>query len=268
MNDHPYAPEQFILHIPHSSVYIPEECRKLFCLNEKQLREELLMMTDSYTNELFGAQMIPKENQIIFPYSRLVCDVERFRDDKLEMMAARGMGVCYTATSQLTVLKRAPESHRKEMLRLYDQHHLALTAAADRALQQFGCGLLIDCHSFASKALPYEMLPNTADKNRPDICIGTDMDFHTPAWLRDELVNAFTIRGYSVAIDYPFSGTLVPMKHYHQDNRLLSAMIEVNRGIYMDERTGERKESFHQLQKHISEIMAGLLEDTQKGIDR
>ena len=33
----------------------------------------------------------------------------------------------------------------------------------------------------------------------------------------------------------PFSGTIVPMKHYHKDQRVQSLMIEINRWLYLAE---------------------------------
>ena len=226
MNEKPrrFEPRQLILHIPHSSTVIPVKYRKLFYLDEKQLQEERLRMTDLYTDELFDLPGIPEENRLIFPFSRLICDVERFRDERLEIMAERGMGICYQATSGLQPLKRVTAKHREEMLKLYDDHHAALTAAADRVIHACGAGLLIDCHSFSSRQLPYEAVgaEGSAGRQRPDICIGTDPDFHTPRWLQDVLARGFAGRGYSVAVNEPFSGSLVPMKHYHQDRRLFS----------------------------------------------
>jgi hypothetical protein len=41
-----------------------------------------------------------------------------------------------------------------------------------------------------------------------------------------------------VAVDTPFSGALVPARHYRRDPRVQSVMVEVNRRLYLDEATG------------------------------
>ena len=221
-----FDPNQIILHIPHNSTYIPEEYRRIFYLDDEPLTGELLRMTDSYTNELFQIPDIPMGNRIIFPYSRLLCDVERFRDDRMEPMAAMGMGVCYRVTSALKPLKSVTDFHTDEMLAWYDRHHDALTDITTRIREESGTALLLDCHSFASNQLPYEAASNgQSSLLRPDICIGTDPGYHTPSWLSDYMENAFKRMGYSVAINKPFAGTMVPMKYYHRERRILSIML-------------------------------------------
>lgn len=59
---------------------------------------------------------------------------------------------------------------------------------------------------FPSVALPTE---SGSSQERPDICIGTD-PFHTPPYLVAQLREVFVDEGFSVAIDSPFEGTLVP----------------------------------------------------------
>ena len=75
-----------MIHVPHSSTLVPKEDMKNFIGDE--LEGELLRMTDHYCDDLFKC----KHDMLEFPYSRLVCDVERFKDDKDEPMAAIGMG--------------------------------------------------------------------------------------------------------------------------------------------------------------------------------
>jgi len=41
--------------------------------------------------------------------------------------------------------------------------------------------------------------------------------------------------GYATARNQPFGGTIVPMKHYHEDQRVQSLMIEINRWFYLGE---------------------------------
>jgi hypothetical protein len=72
-----------VLHIPHSSQRVPTEDRQDILLDDAALSDELLRMTDAYTDELFP--ITPAEaGRVIFPLSRLVCDVERFPSDEHE----------------------------------------------------------------------------------------------------------------------------------------------------------------------------------------
>jgi N-formylglutamate amidohydrolase len=67
--------------------------------------------------------------------------------------------------------------------------------------------------------------------------LGSD-EFHTPLSVRDAILTAAEEGGYSVAVDAPFAGALVPLSSYQTDRRILSVMIEVNRRLYVDEHSG------------------------------
>ena len=190
--------------------------------------------------------------RLVFPVSRLVCDVERFPSDADEPMAARGMGALYVRTSSGEVLRGPQDGAVRDRLleRWYRPHHSALEAMVHEVAESGIC-LLVDCHSFPSVALPYE-LDQTSE--RADVCIGTD-DFHTPLLLREALVEAATKEGYSVAVDAPFAGALVPLSAYRRDRRVLSVMIEVNRRLYMDERTGAKTEGFAEVRAAVGRLI-------------
>jgi len=166
-----------LLHIPHSSFTIPKPVREKLCISDAKLELDLLRMTDCYTDILFDLSTITSSS-IIYPVSRLVVDPERFEDDEKEPMAAVGMGVIYTATSQKTLLRTKPDACERTKLldAYYRPHHRRFTEAVAGLLNEAGQVQIIDCHSFPSSPLPYE--PNQ-DADRPDICIGTD-PFHTP----------------------------------------------------------------------------------------
>ena len=203
-------PVDFILHIPHDSIVIPDEYRDSFVLSNDELHQEIIAMTDMHTAELYD---IPQTQKIVFPVSRLLVDAERFPDDADEPMAARGMGMLYTVASKLQTLRHPiTDSMREELkAKYYDVHHKALTDTVDQSLSHGHKAMVIDCHSFPSRPLPYEMVDHK--ELRAEICIGTDA-FHTPAAVRDALINFFQNKGYSVSVDDPFAGALTPLKHY------------------------------------------------------
>lgn len=214
-----------LLHIPHSSTLIPEDHKTDFIAD---LSNELRFMTDWYTDDLFDYPAA----KLVFPISRLVCDVERFRDNRREEMYRCGMGVCYTHGFAGTRIRSL--SHEKEeqiLQRWYDPHHNSLRDMTAEKLDHYGMCLIIDCHSFPGSPLPYE--PDKRD-NRPDICIGAD-PFHTPKSIVEILKRTFSQKKYSVAINTPYAGTITPLDYYHKDYNVISVMIEINRSLYLDQ---------------------------------
>ncbi len=62
-----------ILHIPHASILIPENLRNQILLTDKELAQELMLMTDWFVDEIFE---FPGASVVRFPVSRLLVDVE------------------------------------------------------------------------------------------------------------------------------------------------------------------------------------------------
>lgn len=246
------VPRVVVLHIPHSSRRVPVEERQAILLDDTELNGELLRMTDAYTDELFPITSV-EAGRVIFPVSRLVCDVERFPSDESEPMAARGMGVIYTRTSVGGVLRGLPDpaDRQKSLDRWYWPHHSKLERLVNDVAERSGFCLIVDCHSFPSVALPYEL---DQALSRADICIGTD-SFHTPSPVGDAIVAAAEADGYSVAIDAPFSGALVPLSSYRKDHRILSVMIEVNRRLYMEEDFGKKKHGLGRVRATLGRLV-------------
>ncbi|HNV71991.1 MAG TPA: N-formylglutamate amidohydrolase [Candidatus Ozemobacteraceae bacterium] len=251
-----YRQPPVVLHLPHSAVEIPPDVREKILLTDNELNKEILCMTDLYTDEIFA---LPEQQavSIRYPVSRLVLDPERFLDDAHEEMAARGMGLVYTRTSRGENLRYPPgASEREELIRrFYHPHHDALRHAVERALSDHLNCLLIDCHSFPSRPLPYE-----ADQrpDRPQICIGTD-PFHTPYDLEQSAKKQFQACGWEVAINRPFAGALVPTPFFRQDYSVRAIMVEVNRGLYMNEATGAKLATFSHVAATIQQTIHLLI---------
>lgn len=76
---------QILLHLPHSSTVFPEAYWKnRFLLPKKEVERFNEIITDRLTGELFPSFEYPA---VIFPYSRVFCDVEKYADDEKEPMS-------------------------------------------------------------------------------------------------------------------------------------------------------------------------------------
>lgn len=249
-------PPSAVLHVPHSSIVIPANVRRHFLLSSQELRDELLIMTDWFTDELYAVD--PSQAVMIrYPISRLVLDPERFLDDSEEPMAAKGMGVIYTRTADGRLLRDAPSDPERSVLirTYYTPHHEKLSAAVDDVIEDYGHCLLIDCHSFPSRPLPCD-LDQTPE--RPEICLGTD-SAHTPDWLVALARNQFTAAGLEVAINHPYAGVLVPARRADFRSAVAALMIEVNRAIYMDEQSGRKLSTFEQVRDIVRKVTSRLI---------
>ena len=241
-----------ILHIPHSSSVIPENLRDQIVLSDDELAAELTLMTDAFTDALFT---LPEATILRFPISRLLVDAERFSDDAEEPMSKAGMGMIYTLTASGKKLKRTLQPQEtRTLLSLYETHHQALLTEVKMELEKSGKALIVDCHSFPNNPLPCD---EDQTIPRPEFCIGTD-SFHTPDELTQMTEHSLKKMGYSVRINQPYKGALVPITFYKKDRHVESIMIEVNRSLYMYEMTGTKKDSFESIKRNIRTLLRSI----------
>ena len=239
-----------IINIPHSATKFPNEFKKRLLVNNKKFKEEMRLLTDSYTDEIFYNKDC---DNLICEYSRLYCDVERFKDDSIEIMAKRGMGVVYEKTTDRKDLIRIDKEYKEGIISsYYDAYHNRLNELADIILKEYDQCIIIDGHSFSEK---WAKIVNESKKPYPDICIGYDTEFSNKH-LIDELKKCVEKYGFSYEENYPFSGAIVPSTYYlKKDKRITSIMIEINKKIYMDENTSEKKDMFSDIKNMVQEYI-------------
>jgi len=225
-----------ILHIPHSSIHIHD------VIFDRDITHELNIITDWYTDQLFNH---PNAERVVLNVSRLVCDVERYTDPEMEPMECYGMGVCYTKTSNGDTLRTVDDEERERIIEThYKPHHRRLEHLVYSQLSLIETVIIVDCHSFSGVKLRHE-----EDGNRPDICLGTDAE-HTPKELVDRLVKYFADNEMIVAVNSPFTGTMVPTIYRGNDD-VKSIMIEVNRSMYLDD-SYQKSNNFDNVKDMIS----------------
>jgi len=241
-----------LIHIPHSSLNIPSNMDDDYFLTKEELAKEAKIMADMFTDELFG-NALNKYGGIKLDVSRVFLDVERFRDDDLESMATIGMGLAYTKTSDLKELRSL--EYKKEILDIYDKYHLAFEKLVEKKLAKHNKCLIIDCHSFPSKPLPFQQ---GQDYQGVQICIGVE-DFHRDDQFVKKVKKKFNGRfhNYKIEENIPYQGSIVPTKYYKKDPRVHSVMLEIDRSTYMDDRKQFKKNSnFTHIKNVLDEILS------------
>jgi len=235
--------KNILLHIPHSSTAFPEGSGYTF----NDLNDEERLLIDYYTDGLFAPLHSSEQiSDIVFPYCRLYCDVERLINDPLE---EEGLGISYRRFTRGHPKTRRSFSTLSSAFELYADHHATMSKEIVRKQAPV---LLLDCHSFSS-------LPNLLNFNPPniDICVGFNDDSTCPSEaLIKYIVQYFQSLGYKVGINNPFSNSKtfeVPVV-YH------SIMIEVNKRLYMDEQSLEKTAGFDRVRKEIQALYDYLLE--------
>lgn len=238
---------KLLLHIPHASTEIP--LYDGYAVSKERLQEEMLLLTDWFTDDLFEN---PVDISIKAPFSRIFCDTERFSDDVHEIMAQFGMGVLYEKTDSGAFLREVTPAIRAHILEhYYWKHHNHFTATVQQELEQFDKAIIVDCHSFPQ--IPIQRVSIVAEE-RPDFNIGTDA-FHTSKELVAVAAQFFKEKGYSLGIDTPYSGSIVPMTYYQKDKRVHSIMLEINRRLYLKEPSNTKSTDYAATKKVTQEFL-------------
>jgi N-formylglutamate amidohydrolase len=137
---------------------------------------------------------------------------------------------------------------------LYKPYHRALRRLVTRIHREFGVAVLVDCHSMPSAAGPKDERP------RADIVIGDRYGTSCVAVVADTMEAALRERGYSVSRNKPYAGGFITEHYGNPTAGLHSVQLEINRGLYMDERRFERSKMFATVARDM-EAMADRLNE-------
>lgn len=136
---------------------------------------------------------------------------------------------------------------------LYKPYHQRLRGLIMQAHARFGRAILIDCHSMPASIRIGET------GLRPDFIIGDRFGSSAAAGLSEHVIAILTGMGYTVAHNKPYAGGFIT-EHYGRPGRGLHAIqIEINRGLYMNERTFQKTAGFDALARDLEEFSARLM---------
>jgi len=236
--------KQYLFHIPHSSTFIPNEFKSDYLISNEELQNNIFEYADLFTDELF--EISNQYNSMINPYSRLFFDPERFGDDNIEPMQEKyGLGWFY----ENCILENKPlrnKTTKNEIRKFFDEYHKKLNQLTSNILKVHKEVTVVDCHSYSDRE--YWFLK---DIKRPDICIGFE-SFHADLDLVKRIQEEFS--NYSIGINNPYAGSLVPTNYWQKESRVKSVMIEINKRLYLEEDNITKNSNFNNLKSQLNNI--------------
>jgi len=242
----------FVFNAPHAGAIYPASFLASSRLDAVALRRS----EDAYVDELFapvtelGAPLMAAR----FPRAYLDLNREpyeldsRMFDGRLppfantrSMRVAGGLGTIprIVADGQEIYHSRLAVDealHRIEWL--YKPYHRVLRQLLRRTAELFGHAVLIDCHSMPSSSVTRD------DGSKADIVLGDRYGTSCASPLIDLVEAALRARGYTVTRNKPYAGGFIT-EHYGEPASGRHALqVEINRALYMDERSMVKRSGF------------------------
>ena len=263
-----------VLASPHSGADYPEEFLAASRLDPLTLRRS----EDSYVDRLFAAAPELGAPLLAARFPRAYLDPNReaweldptmFADPLPGFVNARsprvrmGLGTIariVASGEEIYARKLRFAEARARVETLYQPYHQALRRLVGETETAFGGYLLLDCHSMPSAA------SGAGGQEPADIVLG---DCHGISCARPivEAARAFLVsRKFTVALNAPYAGGFTT-GHYGGPRRGHHALqIELNRALYMDERSYRRKPGFDRLAAEMSALVAHLGQVIQESL--
>jgi N-formylglutamate amidohydrolase len=155
--------------------------------------------------------------------------------------------------------KLSPEAVRARIERFHKPYHKQLVENLDAAYRRFGRVYHINCHSMRSVA--GKQSEEGAGHVRPDFVLG-DRDGTTCEPAFTELVRGTLAgMGYRVAINDPYKGVELVRAYSDPGAGRHSLQIEINKRLYMDEKTLQKNSGFAKLQKDLGELLRTVVDE-------
>ena len=139
----------------------------------------------------------------------------------------------------------------------WQPYHARLQSLLTESHDRFGEAILIDCHSMPHEALDGLVKANT---RRPDIVLGDRFGAAADSDLVEQVEAAFSSAGFLVVRNAPFAGAFVSQHYGRPSRRQHAIQIEIDRGLYMDERRVEPLPDFADFCQVMRTVIAEITE--------
>ncbi len=134
-------------------------------------------------------------------------------------------------------------------------YHERLRALLDESRALFGGAVLFDIHS-----MPHEAMDGHSGRSsrRPEIVVGDRYGAAAAADMTAAVETAFRARGFRVARNAPFAGAYIAQAYGRPGINQHVIQIEMDRALYMNERTVEPSADFIAFRATLATVLADL----------
>lgn len=250
----------FVFNSPHSGRIYPDE----FTQSSRLEKDHIRLSEDFFVDRLFAN--VPQKGVPLlkanFPRAWLDVNREPYElDPKMfdgplpsyanisSIRVAGGLGTVpkIVAENREIYRHRLPVQEGLERIeKVYRPYHETLRKLIARTHAKFGYAVLVDCHSMPSN------MNNVSGKYRPDFIIGDRYGVSARSSLTQIALLILSNMGYQVTSNKPYAGGFIT-EHYGRPTKNLHALqIEINRGLYVDEKSFELRPGFDKLVEDLT----------------
>ena len=263
------APERIaapiLFNSPHSGRVYPPSFLAVSRLGALALRRS----EDAFVDELFAPVVGLGMPLLKAHFPRAFVDVNRepyeldpgMFDGELPKVAntrslrvAGGLGTIPRIVAEAAEIYEGPlpvAEARKRIEALYRPYHAMIATTLRLLRERFGMALLIDCHSMPS-TVRGQRFP------RPDFVLGDRFGTSCAPRIVSAADKSLRAMGYSVARNRPYAGGHITQTYGHPASGLHTLQIEVNRGLYLREKTIEPSSRFEKLRRNLARFAADM----------
>lgn len=252
---------------PHSGTYYPQDFD--FAIELQQLRQ----CEDTLVEQLWDAAPLVGATLVHATFPRSYIDTNRAEDDiDLAMLDGEwsgpvapsdrclrlGNGLVFSKTPALEPIYNRKLHAREVMHRIescWRPYRRALADALAGASTRQGGWWHLNLHSMPSNA--YARL-GLAEKPLADVVLGNLHGASCDAAFANFVGEAFRRHGYTVALNDPYAGQDLVRSFGRPALGRHSLQVEINRALYLDEKTREPKRQFHELRKRLHLVLQAI----------
>ncbi|MDD7971601.1 N-formylglutamate amidohydrolase [Roseinatronobacter alkalisoli] len=139
--------------------------------------------------------------------------------------------------------------------RFWHPYHDRLESVMDQQRRQFGRAILFDMHSMPRDATSHD---RRFTSKRPDIVLGDRFGAACAPDISHMVAQIFTAAGLRVARNAPFAGAYIAQRYGTPSTGRHVVQIEIDRGLYLNERTVTPSRNFDSFVQLMDEIVRAL----------